>query len=59
MTDEQRKQRILALLEERRGCVANNRPDRVKLIDVQLRELGAEGAPPLKRATRRKRATVG
>ena len=36
---------IAALLEERRGYVARNLPDRVKLVDAQLAALGHKIAP--------------
>lgn len=36
---------IAALLEERRGYVARNLPERVKLVDAQLAALGHKVAP--------------
>ena len=56
MTDEQRKAKIAALLEERRGYVSRGLLNRAAQVDEQLRLLGAEGAPPVKRAERRKAA---
>lgn len=57
LTDEQREARIKALLRERAGAEQRGRADTVREIDRQLAELGAQGAPPVKRATRRRRAT--
>ncbi len=54
MTDEKTAERVGALVEERRSAVLRGREDLVAQIDDQLRRLGHEGAPPAKRATRRK-----
>lgn len=53
MNDEQRNAHIAALLEERAGYVKRGLEDRVLQVEEQLRALGAEGAPPQKRATKR------
>lgn len=53
MTDQQREGTIRALVEERRGYVARGEQSRVDLVDKALRELGAEGAPPVVRAAKR------
>lgn len=53
MTDEQRAAKIRALIEERRGYEMRGEQSRVDLVDKELRELGAEGVPPARRATRR------
>jgi len=55
MTNEQRAAQIRALLEERRGHVLYNRPDRVKDVDEQLRNLGHSAATPATRAEKRPR----
>lgn len=36
---------IAALLEERRGYVARNLPERVKLVDAELARMGHKAAP--------------
>ena len=36
---------VAALLEERRGYVARNLPERVKLVDAELARLGHKAAP--------------
>jgi hypothetical protein len=56
VTNEERKATIAGLIEERRGCEARGLTDRVAQIDKRLRELGAEGQPPAKRASKRKAA---
>jgi hypothetical protein len=53
MTDEEREGKIRALLEERAGYQEKGLTDRVAEVDAQLRFLGAEGAAPAKRATKR------
>lgn len=53
MTDEQREAKIKALLKERRGYELRDEKDRVAQVDAELRRLGAEGAAPAKRATKR------
>lgn len=53
MTDEQRKNTIAAYLRERKGAEARGDKAKVELIDKRLAELGSEGKPPAKRATRR------
>lgn len=53
MTDEQRKDRIRSLLEERRGYVMRGLNDRVQQVDAELRLLGAGGRTPQRRAERR------
>lgn len=53
MNDEQRNAHIAALLEERGFYVKRGLQDRVDQVDEQLRALGADGAPPQKRATKR------
>jgi hypothetical protein len=53
MTNEQRSDTIRALLDERRGHVLYNRPDRVKDVDEELRRLGHDAAPAHERAERR------
>jgi len=55
MTNEQRATQIRALLDERRGHVLYNRPDRVKDVDDQLRLLGHEAAPRARRSEKRPR----
>jgi len=49
------KSQIEALIRERAGLVARGLKDRVKECDEQLRLLGAKGAAPVKRATKRKK----
>ena len=69
MADEQKKRRIRALLKERADRVRSGQPtgevddDLVRYgagqefeIDEELKKIGAEGQPPVKRATRRKRS---
>lgn len=56
MNDEQRKEWVAALLEERRGYVTHGLDERVAEVDAVLARLGAEGVAPAKRATRRKAA---
>lgn len=53
MTNEQRSTTIQALIEERRGHVLYNRPDRVKDVDAELRRLGYDAATPAQRAEKR------
>lgn len=54
ITDEKRQALIEALLRERLGVNAD-----IPAIDAELRRLGAEGAPPAKRAAKRKQADGG
>lgn len=53
MTDEERKAKIEALMEERRGYMVRGLTDRVAEVDAQLQAFGAEGAPKAKRAQKR------
>ena len=53
MTEDQRAARIRALIEERRGYELRGEQSRVDLVDKALRDLGAEGAAPVKRAEKR------
>ena len=53
MNDQQRAAHIRALLEERRGYENRGEQSRVDLVDKALRDMGAEGAPPAKRAATR------
>jgi hypothetical protein len=53
VTEEDRKARIVALLEERRGYEQRGLKERVEAVNRELRRLGAEGAPPAARAERR------
>ena len=70
MTDEQRARRIKGLLQERADRERNHQStkevdeDLLRYgygrdfeIDEELKVIGAEGKPPVKRATRRKRST--
>lgn len=53
MTEQERAGKIRALIEERRGYEARGEQSRVDLVDKSLRDLGAEGTPPAKRAATR------
>jgi hypothetical protein len=53
MTDDERKATIAGLLEERRGYVARGLDDRVAQVDAELRRIGAEAVPKVKRAAKR------
>lgn len=53
MTDQKRKETIVALLREREMCQARGLGGRVKLIDEQLAFLGHEAKTPDKRSERR------
>jgi hypothetical protein len=53
MTKEERKEKIEALLRERKGYVVSGKDDRVAQVDAALAELGNSGAPPAKRASKR------
>jgi hypothetical protein len=53
MTNEETKDKVAALLEELRACKIEGKTGRVTEIEKSLRALGAEGAPPAKRATKR------
>lgn len=55
LNDDQKKDYITALLEERAYCVRWNEDDRVKAIDVELRKVGHEAKAPAKRAESRPR----
>lgn len=52
-TKEETKLMIEALLEERRGYVMRDDKGGIEAVDKRLRELGAEGKAPAKRATKR------
>lgn len=54
MNDIEKAQTIQALLEERRGYETQGLAERVAEVDAELRRLGADAAPPAKRAARRK-----
>lgn len=56
MTNEQRAAQIRALLDERRGYVLYDRPDRVKDVDAELRRLGYDAGAPNTRAEKRPRS---
>ncbi len=51
LSDEMLADRIRALLEER--AIATNDPERIRLIDQELRRFGHDAAPPAKRAEKR------
>ena len=53
MTEQERAGKIRALLEERRGYEARGEQSRVDLVNKALRDLGAEGVPPVQRAAKR------
>lgn len=53
MTEEERAGKIRALLEERRGYEVRGEQSRVDLVNKALRDLGAEGTPPVARSARR------
>ena len=53
MTDQERQGYIRALLEERRGYEVRGEQSRVDLVNKQLRDMGAEGVPPVQRAAKR------
>lgn len=53
MSKEQDQAKIAALLEEKRGYVVRGLDDRVAAVDAELGRLGAKGAPPAKRASKR------
>ncbi len=53
MTDQERTAYIRALLEERRGYENRGEQSRVDLVNKQLRDMGAEGVPPVQRAAKR------
>lgn len=53
MTDQERKAYAAALLREREGYVRAGDDERVDGVDAELRRIGAEGAPPAARATKR------
>ena len=55
MNEQARKDNIVALIEERRGWQIKGRADRVADVDAELRRLGHEAAPPVRRAERRVR----
>lgn len=59
MTDQERKAKISALLEERRGYEQRGLDDRVAAVDASLRALGAGGRAPAKRAEKRPAAAKG
>lgn len=54
MTDQQRQDRVKALLAERAGYVNRGLIERVEQVDAQLRALGADARPPVRRAERRR-----
>lgn len=53
MNENEKQAKIEALIEERRGYAARGLDDRAAAVDAELRALGAEGAPPAKRAAKR------
>lgn len=55
MTEEQRKDQIIALIRERAGYEQRGETARVAAVDAELRRLGGEGRAPRKRAEQRKR----
>ena len=56
LTNEQRAAQVAALIRERDGYVRYGRLERAARVDAELQRLGADGAPPARRATRLKRA---
>jgi hypothetical protein len=56
LTDQQRADRIAALVREQEGYEKYGKTDRVKEVQAQLDALGAEGAPPQKRAAKKAKA---
>jgi hypothetical protein len=53
MNENEKAEQIAALLVERRGYEQRGLDDRVSAVNEALRALGAEGAPPAKRAAKR------
>lgn len=53
MTDQQRKAHIAALITERQGYAARGLEDRVAAVDAELERIGAAGAAPAQRSTKR------
>lgn len=53
MTDEKKQQIIKALLREREGYEVRGDAQGIADVNAELRRLGAEGAPPVKRAAKR------
>lgn len=53
MTDEKKQQIIKALLREREGYEVRGDAQGISDVNAELRRLGADGAPPVKRATKR------
>jgi hypothetical protein len=58
VTDEKRQNRIKGLLEERAAYKVRGNDDGVEAVNAELMRLGAEGVPPVKRATRRDHSVV-
>lgn len=52
MTNEQRKEKIAALLRELHGYERYGREDRAAEVKAQLDALGHRASPPARRATR-------
>lgn len=53
MEDNEKAERIAALIRERVGYEQRGLTDRVDAVDAELRAIGAEGATPAKRAAKR------
>lgn len=53
MNEAEKAEKIAALLDEKRGYEMRGLTDRVAAVDAELRAIGAEGAPPAKRAAKR------
>ena len=53
MEKNEQAERITALIRERVGYEQRGLTDRVDAVDAELRALGADGAPPAKRAAKR------
>lgn len=55
MTDEQKAKYVAALLRERDHAARAGNENAVEQVTAELRRIGAEAAPPPKRAQRRPR----
>ena len=53
MNENEKAEKIAALLAEKIGYEKRGLDDRAAAVDAELRALGAEGAPPAKRAAKR------
>lgn len=53
MNETEKAEKIAALLREKAGYEQRGLTDRVAAVDAELRAIGAEAAPPAKRATKR------